>query len=69
MDNVGEDVGSDTGEGKGICGDLGSDLGSEFGGPDFGTNGTSVTRAFSTGSHNSTSSAALPKRRKNSASV
>ena len=59
MDNVGEDVGSGIGEGK----DIGGGLGAEFGGgADFGANGSSVTRAFSTGSHRSTSSAALPKR-------
>ena len=56
------------GGGEDVAGDIAEHKDSDLG-ADFGTNGTSVTRACSTGSHSSTSSAALLKRRKNSASV
>ena len=60
MDNVGEDAGSGIGEGN----RMGGDTSAEFNGwTDLGADGSSVTRAFSTGSHSSTSSAALPKLR------
>jgi hypothetical protein len=49
--DIGEDFGEDAG--ADIAGDTVGDLGAE---------GSSISRALSTGSHSSTSSAALPKR-------
>ena len=59
MEEVDEDLGGDIG--KGLDGDVGADVGADIAG-DLGADGSSVTRAFSTGSHSSTNSAAFPKR-------
>jgi len=63
MEGAGEGLDRDMGEG--LDETLGEDAGAEIAGDiagDLGADGSSMIRAFSTGSHSSTSSAACPKR-------
>jgi hypothetical protein len=66
MGELGEDTGLDLGAdfGMGVSAHVAGNIVG-----DCGAGGVSGTRAFNTGSQSSTSSVALPKRRKNNASV